>query len=87
LTFDDNSAQKQKSDKITFSKLNLLPLKFGGNACFLKNYGISVNFYSDNCSGSNMNFSGIPFERGRREKFRKRSVRLKFQQTARMGSH
>jgi len=42
LTFDDNSAQKQKSDKITFSKLNLLPLKFGGNACFLKNYGISV---------------------------------------------
>jgi len=44
LTFDDNSAQKQKSDKITFSKLNLLPLKFGGNACFLKNYGISVVF-------------------------------------------
>jgi len=44
LTFDDNSAQKQKSDKITFSKLNLLPLKFGGNACFLKNYGISVIF-------------------------------------------
>ena len=31
-----------KSDKITFLKNNFLPIKYGGNTCFLKNYGISV---------------------------------------------
>jgi len=31
-----------KSAKITFSKINFLPLKYGENICFLKNHGISV---------------------------------------------
>jgi hypothetical protein len=39
---DNIPAYKQKSDKITFSNIKILPFKYGENTRFLKNYGISV---------------------------------------------
>ena len=38
----DKEVFLKKSDKITFLKNNFLPIKYGGNTCFLKNYGIAV---------------------------------------------
>ena len=43
LRYDISLILSGKSDKITFSKSNFLPLKYGENTCFLKNYGITVD--------------------------------------------
>ena len=42
LLYDISLILSGKSDKITFSKSNFLPLKYGENTCFLRNYGIAV---------------------------------------------